>query len=37
MYIADQEKRHRTQTFQDEYLAWVREYEVPYNEEHIWG
>ena len=35
-YIAGQEEHHRKKTFQDEYRAFLEEYEVEYDERYIW-
>jgi REP element-mobilizing transposase RayT len=35
-YIDDQEVHHSTQSFQDEYRAFLRKYKVQFDEEHGW-
>ena len=35
-YIANQEEHHRTVTFQDEYLAFLRRHEIPFDERYMW-
>jgi len=35
-YIGDQEKHHRTKSFQDEYRAFVTKYGVEYDEHYVW-
>jgi len=35
-YIAGQEERHRTQSFQDEYRAFLKKYQVAYDERYVW-
>ncbi len=36
-YIAHQEEHHRTRTFQEEYLGFLKEYKVDYDERYVWG
>ncbi len=36
-YIAGQEEHHRVRTFQEEYLAFLKEYDVEYDERYVWG
>jgi putative transposase len=36
-YIARQEEHHRIRTFQEEYLAFLKEYNVDYDERYVWG
>ena len=36
-YIARQEEHHRLRTFQEEYLAFLKEYNVDYDERYVWG
>lgn len=31
LYIASQEEHHRTTTFQDEYLAFLKKYDIPFD------
>jgi putative transposase len=35
-YIDTQEAHHRTRTFQEEYLAFLKKYGVEYDERYIW-
>jgi REP element-mobilizing transposase RayT len=35
-YIANQKEHHRTMTFQEEFLKFLHEYKVPYDERYIW-
>lgn len=35
-YIQNQHEHHRTVTFQEEYLAFLRKYEVEYDERFLW-
>ena len=35
-YIANQEEHHRTRTFQEEFLLFLRKYEISYDENHLW-
>ena len=35
-YIANQEEHHRTRTFQEEFLLFLKKYDVPYDENHLW-
>jgi putative transposase len=36
-YIAGQEEHHRIKTFQEEYMGFLREYKIEYDEKYIWG
>jgi REP element-mobilizing transposase RayT len=36
-YIRNQEARHRVETFQDEYLRFLKESGVTYDERYVWG
>jgi len=36
-YIARQDEHHRIRTFQEEYLALLKEYRVEYDERYVWG
>jgi REP element-mobilizing transposase RayT len=36
-YIQNQEAHHKTQTFQDEYLDFLKEFKVKYDEQYIFG
>ena len=35
-YIANQEEHHNAKTFQDEYRAFLKQYNVPYDERYVW-
>ena len=35
-YISNQKAHHRQQTFKDEYIQFLKEHEVEYNDEFIW-
>jgi len=35
-YIQDQAVHHRKTTFQEEYLQFLRRYQVPYDEHYVW-
>jgi hypothetical protein len=35
-YIAIQHQHHSKQAFQDEYLAFLKEYEMEFNESYVW-
>jgi len=35
-YIANQEEHHKKMTFQDEYLLFLKEYGIEYNEQYLW-
>lgn len=34
-YIQNQEQHHRRRTFKDEYMTWLRKFEVPFDERYI--
>ena len=36
-YIANQENHHRTQTFQEEFIQFLKKHEIQYNENNGWG
>ena len=36
-YIARQQEHHRVKGFQEEYLAYLKEYDVEYDERYVWG
>jgi hypothetical protein len=36
-YIRNQHEHHRLRSFQEEYLDFLREYEVSYDERYIWS
>ena len=36
-YLAHQEEHHRIRSFQEEYVSFLKEYKVEYDERHIWG
>lgn len=35
-YIKNQEEHHRSLTFQEEYLEFLRRYEIEFDEHHLW-
>ena len=35
-YIKNQEEHHKKRTFQDEYRAFLKKYNVPYDERYVW-
>jgi putative transposase len=35
-YIKGQEEHHRRRTFQEEYLEILRQYQIPFDERHLW-
>lgn len=35
-YIAKQEEHHKKMTFQEEYLLFLKEYNIEYNEQYLW-
>jgi len=35
-YIDRQKERHRRRTFQEEYLTFLKKYDVPYDERYVW-
>lgn len=35
-YIAQQPEHHRTKTFQEEYVTFLKKHEVTYDEKHLW-
>ena len=36
-YIRNQREHHRNKTFQEEYLEFLRENGIPYDERYLWG
>jgi putative transposase len=36
-YIAKQHEHHRNKTFQDEYRAFLKKYDVEYDERYVWN
>ena len=36
-YIANQEEHHRIKSFQEEYLSFLKEYNIEYDERYVWG
>ncbi len=36
-YIARQEEHHRIKSFQEEYLSFLKEYGIEYDERYVWG
>jgi len=35
-YIENQENHHKTKTFQEEYLAFLKKYKIEYDEKYLW-
>lgn len=35
-YIKNQEEHHRSKSFQEEYLAFLKKYHVDYDERYVW-
>ncbi|GHT57981.1 transposase [Bacteroidia bacterium] len=35
-YVKNQEKHHQKRTFQDEFLAFLKKYEIEYDEKYLW-
>ncbi|WBZ94694.1 transposase [Chryseobacterium wangxinyae] len=35
-YIRNQEEHHKVKSFQDEYRAFLKKYDVQYNEDYVW-
>jgi len=35
-YIEKQKEHHRRRTFQDEFRAFLKRYQVPYDEQYVW-
>ena len=35
-YIKNQEEHHRKRTFQEEFLVFLKKYNVDYNEQYLW-
>ena len=35
-YIANQEEHHKKMSFKEEYLLFLREYDIEYNEQYLW-
>jgi putative transposase len=36
-YIASQEEHHRLRSFQEEYLDFLKQYKIEYDERYVWG
>lgn len=36
-YIENQKVHHQTQTFKEEYLEFLKEYNIDYNEDYLWA
>jgi putative transposase len=36
-YIANQEEHHRVRSFQEEYLSFLKEYGIEYDDRYVWG
>ena len=35
-YIKNQEEHHKTRTYKEEYLAFLKKYKIEYNEKYLW-
>ena len=35
-YVEDQHEHHRTKTFQEEYIAFLKKYQIAYDERYVW-
>ena len=35
-YIAEQPKHHRTKTFQEEYVTFLKKHEIAFEEKYLW-
>jgi REP element-mobilizing transposase RayT len=35
-YIQNQQKHHRTKTFQEEFVAYLKRHRLPFDERHLW-
>ena len=35
-YIDGQEEHHRTRTFQEEFISFLRKHKIPYDERYVW-
>ena len=36
-YVTDQREHHRTRTFQEEYLAFLKKHGIGFDERYVWG
>jgi REP-associated tyrosine transposase len=36
-YIQQQPEHHRTRTFQEEYLAFLKKHAMPFDEKYLWN
>lgn len=36
-YIRNQEEHHKKLSFQEEYIAFLKRHNIPYDERHVWG
>jgi len=36
-YVTHQEEHHRLKSFQEEYLTFLKEYKIAYDERYVWG
>jgi len=36
-YIQDQEKHHQKMSFKEEYIMFLEEYGIDYNEKYLWS
>ena len=34
-YIQNQEQHHRRRSFKDEYLAWLKKFEIPFEDKYV--
>jgi REP-associated tyrosine transposase len=34
-YIQNQEQHHRRRSFKDEYLAWLKKFEIPFEAKYV--
>jgi putative transposase len=37
IYIENQEEHHKKMSFKEEYVLFLREYDIDFNEEYIWN
>ncbi len=35
-YIVNQEEHHRIKSYKEEYMAFLKKYDVPYDERYVW-
>jgi len=36
-YIENQKTHHKTETFKEEYLRFLKEYDIEYNDDYLWN